>query len=140
MDTSFHYLAMANQSMIQKKLFSQLKDTNLTLGQPKVLDYLKKHDGANQKEIAAGCHIEPASLTSILSRMEEKNMIERRMKDGNRRSLYVFLTEYGKELQTIVEENFLLIETQAFQGISDAEREQFMNTFLKIYENLATKE
>lgn len=36
------------------------------MGQPKVLDYLKDHDGSSQKEIARACHIEPGSLTSIL--------------------------------------------------------------------------
>ena len=58
MEESFHYLSMANQMLIQKKLMENVKSTGLTLGQPKVLDYLKHHDGANQKEIAAGCHIE----------------------------------------------------------------------------------
>ena len=29
----------------------------LTPGQPKVLDYLKEHDGASQKEIAGACGI-----------------------------------------------------------------------------------
>ena len=77
MNDSFHYLSMANHMMIQKKLMEQLKDTGLTLGQPKVLDYLKDHDGASQKEIAAGCLIEAGSLTSILNRMEEKGLIER---------------------------------------------------------------
>ena len=66
MNDSFHYLSMANHMMVQKKLMEQLKDTGLTLGQPKVLDYLKDHDGASQKEIAAGCLIEAGSLTSIL--------------------------------------------------------------------------
>ncbi|MFQ8842414.1 MAG: hypothetical protein ACLR8P_17485 [Clostridium fessum] len=57
----------------------QLKDTGLTLGRPKVLDYLKEHDGAKSKEIAAGCLIEAGSLTSILNRsMEEKDLIERK--------------------------------------------------------------
>lgn len=56
----------------------KLKDTGLTLGQPKVLDYLQDHDGANQAEIARACHIEPASLTSVLNRMEEKALVERR--------------------------------------------------------------
>ena len=64
MNDSFHYLSMANHMMVQKKLMEQLKDTGLTLGQPKVLDYLKDHDGASQKEIAAGCLIEAGSLTS----------------------------------------------------------------------------
>ncbi|MFR7668000.1 MAG: MarR family transcriptional regulator [Mediterraneibacter faecis] len=36
------------------------------------MDYLKDHDGANQKEIAAACHIEAGSLTSVLNRMEDR--------------------------------------------------------------------
>lgn len=58
MDTSLHYLTMANQMLIQKRLLERVKASGLTLGQPKVLDYLKDHDGASQKEIAAGCFIE----------------------------------------------------------------------------------
>lgn len=77
MDASFHYLSMINHMTVQKKLMEQLKDTGLTLGQPKVLDYLKDHDGVSQKEIAAGCLIEAGSLTSILNRMEEKELIEK---------------------------------------------------------------
>ena len=61
---SIHYLLMADHFMVQKALLSQIKDTELTMGQPKVLDYLKDHDGACQKDIAAGCHIEPASITA----------------------------------------------------------------------------
>ena len=85
---SFHYLSMAVHSMIQKNFMEQVKSSGLTSGQPKVLDYLRDHNGANQKEIAAACHIEPGSLTSVLNRMEEKGLIERRMLDGNRRTFY----------------------------------------------------
>ena len=81
---SFHYLSMAVHSMIQKNFMEQVKSSGLTSGQPKVLDYLRDHNGANQKEIAAACHIEPGSLTSVLNRMEENGLIERRMLDGNR--------------------------------------------------------
>lgn len=109
-DASFHYLLMATHTTLQKKLLAQLKDTGLTLGQPKVLDYLKEHDGANQTEIARGCHIEAASLTSILNRMEEKGIIERRMLNGNRRSLHVFLTDKGRELGLQVDRS--LFESQ----------------------------
>lgn len=52
MNLSFHYLLMANQAMVQKELLSRLTDTPLSLGQPKILDYLNEHNGANQKEIA----------------------------------------------------------------------------------------
>ena len=138
MNTSFHYLLMANQALLHKRLLNGLSDTCLTLGQPKVLDYLKEHNGVSQKEIAAGCHIEAASLTSILSRMEEKGMIERKMLNGNRRSLYVFLTDFGKELCDTVEQEFRNIEEIAFAGITEEERQKFMDTFVKIYGNLTS--
>ena len=44
MDDTLHYLIMANQMLVQKALLEQLKDTGLTIGQPKILDYLKDHD------------------------------------------------------------------------------------------------
>lgn len=140
MDKPFHYLSMSNHMMIQKHLMEYLKDSGLTLGQPKVLDYLKIYDGASQKEIAAACHIEAGSLTSILNRMEEKGIIERRMLNGNRRTYYIFLTESGKKLQKLVEQGFSKIEKEVWDGISDIERDAFMKTFLKINENLNKQE
>ena len=121
----------------KKKLMEQLKDTGLTLGQPKVLDYLKEHDGASQKEIAAGCLIEAGSLTSILNRMEEKDLIERKMLNGNRRTFHIFMTESGKKNQKLVVEAFEKIEKTALNGISEEEQKQFMDIFCRIYRNLA---
>ena len=137
MNNSFHYLSMANHMMVQKKLMEQLKDTGLTLGQPKVLDYLKDHDGASQKEIAAGCLIEAGSLTSILNRMEEKGLIERKMLNGNRRTFHIFMTESGKKNQKLVEETFEKIEETALNNISEEEQKVFMEIFHRIYRNLA---
>ena len=137
MNDSFHYLSMANHMMVQKKLMEQLKDTGLTLGQPKVLDYLKDHDGASQKEIAAGCLIEAGSLTSILNRMEEKGLIERKMLNGNRRTFHIFMTESGKKNLKLVEETFEKIEETALNNVSEEEQKVFMEIFLRIYRNLA---
>ena len=121
---SFHYLSMAVHSMIQKNFMEQVKASGLTSGQPKVLDYLRDHNGANQKEIAAACHIEPGSLTSVLNRMEENGLIERRMLDGNRRTFYIFMTDEGSRLKNLVEDNFASIEKKAFRNISS---EDLMN-------------
>lgn len=55
---NFHYLLMSGHAIYLKQLMAQLNHTGLTPGQPKVLDYLMAHDGANQREIADACHIE----------------------------------------------------------------------------------
>ena len=136
---SFHYLSMAVHSTIQKNFMEQVKSSGLTSGQPKVLDYLRDHNGANQKEIAAACHIEPGSLTSVLNRMEEKGLIERRMLEGNRRTFYIFMTDEGSRLKDLVEDNFASIEKKSFRNISSEDQASFMETFSKIYENLMNK-
>ena len=122
--------------LVQKGLLDGLKDTGLTIGQPKVLDYLKYHDGSSQKDIARGCFLEAGSLTSILNRMEEKGLIERKTLNGNRRTYHIFLTETGKESLKSVEQTFTKIENQALCGISKEELKNFMITYKKIYKNL----
>lgn len=136
MKETLHYLLMADHSMLQKALIGSIKDTGLTPGQPKVLDYLLLHDGTVQKEIAAACHIEPASLTSILNGMEGKNLIERKEQNGNRRSSYVFLTEKGREFAKRLEKDFAKIEETALNGFDEKEREQLCGLLSRLYENM----
>ena len=140
MKGTLHYLLMVNHLAFQKALLVGIKDTNLTAGQPKVLDYLRDHDGAVQKEIAAACHIEPATLTSILLGMENKNLIIRKMHGNNRRSLYVYLTKQGKELAEHVESVFCKIEERALKNFTDEEQTLLNDFLIRIKENLNDKE
>lgn len=140
MDKSYHYLIMINHTLFQKKVLNKLMEIGLTPGQPKVLDYLSLHDGSMQKDIAYGCQIDPATLTGILERMEEKGLVERRFMKGNRRSSYVYLTEIGRENSKRVAATFVEIEALVFEGFDMSEREQFMNMLYKICCNMANVE
>lgn len=137
---SYHYLIMSIQMLFQKELLNALKDTGLSMGQPKIIDYLKDHDGVSQKNLAFGCHIEPASLTSLLNRMEKQNLIERRMLHGNRRSLYVYLTKKGWEMASIISSVFDELENKIFEKIPDSDRDHLMKILEKIYETMLEKE
>ena len=136
MKESLHYLLMANYFMIQKALVTSVKDTGLTSGQPKVLDYLKNHNGAVQKDIAAGCHIEPASLTAILNGMETKGLIERRLCPDNHRFYNVYLTETGRLYVDRLENEFDTIESYALQNFSEADKEQLIEYLSRIYNTM----
>lgn len=136
MKESLHYLLMANHFMIQKALVTSVKDTGLTSGQPKVLDYLKDHNGAVQKDIAAGCHIEPASLTAILNGMETKGLFERRLCPDNHRFYNVYLTETGRLYVGRLENEFDTIESYALQNFSEADKEQLIEYLSRIYNTM----
>ncbi|MDO5397400.1 MAG: MarR family transcriptional regulator [bacterium] len=139
MKESLHYLLMANHLLFQKSLLAGIKDINLTPGQPKILDYLLFHDCAVQKEIAEACHIEPATITSVLLGMEKKGLIVRKNINGNRRSLYVCLTNKGKLLAEQVELRFGVIEKKALLGFNDEEKEMLTAFLTRINKNLINK-
>lgn len=139
MKQSLHYLLMSNHLLFQKSLLADIKDTNLTPGQPKVLDYLLSHNGAVQKEIAKACHIEPATITSVLLGMENCGLIERKNLNGNRRSLYVYLTEKGKSLAEQVEATFGIIEEKSLLCFREDEKELLIDLLTKLNQNLCNK-
>ena len=136
MKETLHYLLMFDHLMVQKALLSSVKDTGLTPGQPKILDYLLHHDGAIQIEIAIFCHIEPASLTTILNGMENKGYIERKTIDNNRRSLHVYLTETGKKYADRLNLEFARIESDALKGFDEKDTQQLYDLLNRVYQNM----
>ena len=133
---SLHYLLMKTHAHINRLILSQAAAIGLSPGQPKILECLLLNGECNQKAIAENCEIEQATVGSILSRMERDGLIERRMLHGNRRSYHIFVTAKGKEKQQRVAEGFAEVETCAFEGVAEAEKEAFLHTFAILYENL----
>lgn len=137
---SLHYLLMKSHSVMQRKIYSEAQKIGLTSGQPKILDYLYDHEGSDQKTIAGYCEIEPATLGSILLRMEQKGLIERRQKNGNRRSLFVYLTESGKDACEKMHDIFSQKDEQAIEGLNSEEVDRLKKMLTKVCENLDRKD
>ena len=136
MEPNFHYQIMAAHTDLQKKVLARLRKEGLTAGQPKVLDYLIEHNGANQKSIAFGCHMEPASASSVLAGMEQSGLICRRAEQGDRRSLRVYLTATGREKAKTDQQVFAQLEEQALGGLDSKQRQELIGLLVRVAENL----
>lgn len=133
---TFHYMLMVTQAEFQRKVLELTAKEGLLPGQPKILDFLKDHDGCEQKDIANGCRLDPATVTGLLNRMETAGLVTRNQKDGNRRSYQILMTSKGKKLQKKTDEIFEKCEALALNNITDTERELYMKLMYQIYENL----
>ena len=136
MEESLHYLLMTDHLLFQKAFLASVKETDLTPGQPKILEYLLYHDGTVQKEIASACHIEPATMTSVLFGMEKKGFILRKNLNGNRRSIYIYLTDKGRSLAKQVESTFRIMEEKALLDFSKDEKEMFTAFLMRMSKNI----
>lgn len=109
---------------------------DLTAGQPRMLYYLFDHNGCIQREIAADCHMEPASVTSVLNSMERAALIEKKPVKGDRRALGVWLTEKGFEKKKVIDEIFTSMADECFKDFSEDERQLAGDFLARIFNNI----
>lgn len=137
MDDSFHHRLLLTQTVFQKQVVFEAAEQGLLPGQSKILDYLLSHDGCEQKTLGEDFHLEAATVTGILRRMDEAGLIEKHVREGNRKSQYVFLTEKGRRIATeSVRPILAACEDQALEGFTEEERNVLLNGLQKIYENM----
>lgn len=123
--------------MHRKKSRQYFQELELTDGQPKVLSILSKMEGCVQKELAEACRVEPATMTSLLKNMEQTNLIVKEKKQiSGKRAYGIYLTEEGKVLADKVEDIVVKMEQISFAGFTPEEKEQFLELFTRIYQNL----
>lgn len=137
---SFHHLLMKSHTLLNKKIMTAAQSYNLTVGQPKILEYLLEVKCADQKSIAKYCEIEPATVGSILNRMEEAELIERKRENGNRRSLFVSLTEKGYQKALTTQQLFEKAEKIALDSIPEELQQKVCEVLEKVYDNLQKAE
>ena len=129
---SLHYLLMKSHLMLSRKILAEASKLGLTAGQPKVLDFLRTHEEADQKTIASYCEIEQTTVGSILLRMEKAGLIVRRQHEGNRRSLFVSLTDKGKEAAQQTAHIFQHAETPLMSALTEDEQETLKKLLMKV--------
>lgn len=140
MEHSFHHVLMKTYFVLHRTVMTRAKKLGLTSGQPKILEYLSEQEGVEQKTIALHCEIERATAGSILERMEKEGLIERRRKEGNRRSLYVYLTPAGRALAKQTRQIFADAERAAFAGMQKEEVASLRAALERVYENLTRED
>ena len=76
----------------------KMKPLALTRSQWRVVAYVSRMPGISQSELAASLECSRMAITSLLDRMQGKELIERREVAGDRRVRSVHLTAKGKAL------------------------------------------
>ncbi|ASJ22243.1 MarR family winged helix-turn-helix transcriptional regulator [Brachyspira hampsonii] len=127
---------MKANSMFARKVMYEANKIGLTSGQPKILYFLSRFEEADQKTIASYLEIEQATVGSILLGMEKSGLIERKQREGNRRSLYVFLTEKGAEVSKKMEKIFEDAENIATDKLSEKDKEKLKKLLIEMCNSL----
>jgi DNA-binding MarR family transcriptional regulator len=124
----------------RNRIKSEFSKIGLSEGQPKILNYLMKNNGCIQREIAENCKIKSATVTSVLSIMEKKELIYRNQNDENRQILNVFITDSGILAQKEVIKIFNYLDELCFHNFSKEEKATTIRLLNGIQNNLDSDE
>ncbi len=115
---------------------TMMRRNGLTAGVPPILDYLHDHNGCIQNELSRNCHLEPATITSILTTMERDGLIERRADPGDRRVWRVYMTGVGAEADKTLRRTSARIAELCFEGFAPEEIDAALGILARITRNM----
>lgn len=98
MQIPFHVMVIKALSAQRGAAYPYLTQEGLSPGQPKILSYLIQHNQCRQKDLATYYNIEPATVSRLLANMEEKGLVRRESRQGDKRSATVAITKKGEQV------------------------------------------
>ena len=122
------------------KFLAQKNITAFNGEQGRILHVLWENDGISNRELSKKSGLAMSSLTTMLERMEEKNLLIRKFCPTDKRKILIFLTNYAKSLKSEYDEISDKMNEISFEGISDEERLAFEATLEKVLYNFEKAE
>jgi len=139
MDENIGTLLAQVSRLLRRSFDERARGIGVTRPQWQVLSLLKIHAGSNQGSLAELLEVEPITLGRMIDRLQEAELVERRADPTDRRAWRIFLTDKGEGLLDKLRPFGLDTLTQALEGVSEAERDQFMATLARVRSNLSRK-
>ncbi|MCM3186413.1 MarR family transcriptional regulator [Priestia megaterium] len=97
---------------------------------------LYERNGQKQNELATRNERDQASVSRLLVNMIKKNLVERVSHPTDYRVNVIYLTDYGEEIRSDLEELAKRTVAEASYGIAEEELQYCLDTLNKIRNNL----
>ena len=131
------YLFKNINDKLKVKADADLKHSNLTLAQSRVLAFLDSRGGqTTQKEIEVHLEVSHPTVVGIISRMEKNGHLRCWVDETDKRNKIVALTEQAKALGEEMEQRISANEKMLLASLSEADIKKLKQLLLIIYNNL----
>lgn len=120
---------------------SHLKNRIITKTQAEILYYIREKNDhnieVNQKDIQVKFHLTNPTVTGVLNRLEEKNLVSRRVSEKSARCNRLMITDSGRE-ELLEGANIIAqLEKEFLSCLSSEEQKNLSKLLLKLFhENL----
>lgn len=125
---------------IMNKILSEKNISAFSGEQGRILHVLWEEDGISIKELSFKTGLAVSTLTTMIDRMEEANLIKRIPDKKDRRKILIKLTEYTNSLKGVYDEISQKITDYSYDGFSENEIETMERLLKKMLDNVEKAE
>lgn len=134
---SVDYKIKLLSQLLSRRFNEHLEHLKLTPFHWIVLCCLWEEDGLPTSSIGEKLKQVGGTLTGVIDRMEERGLVRRERNMQDRRVWRIWLTDAGRELETVLPPIVEEIRQQAMQGFSDGDRRLFSELLNRAVANLS---
>lgn len=127
-----NFLLTKAQQTVYQYFKSRLAEYDVTPVQHGILASLWQNDGQSPSQIACSLNLDSSTITGLLDRMENKQLLQRQPDAQDRRALRVFLTETGKELRVPLEKVVEEANVYVLEHLGSEEQDELKKLLVKV--------
>jgi len=121
---------------VKVRLESRLLAHGVHAGQQFILECLWREDGLTPGELAQRIGVETPTVTRAAQRMEATGLVRRIPDPDDARLVRVYLTERGREVQTLLPALLRTATEEVLAGLAQEERTELVRLLKRVQKNL----
>ncbi|WP_447757299.1 MarR family winged helix-turn-helix transcriptional regulator [Sphingopyxis fribergensis] len=139
MSETIGFLLNDTARLFRRSFNARTRDSGITALQWRLITYLKRHEGVRQGPLAELIEVEPITLSRMVDRLVEAELVERRADPADRRAWQLYLTPRASELLHGMRPIADALTAEAIEGLSAAEVDQLVGLVERVRANLSRR-
>lgn len=140
MSETIGFLLNDTARLFRRAFNARTKSSGITALQWRLITYLKRHEGIRQGPLADLIEVEPITLSRMVDRLVEAELIERRADPADRRAWQLFLTARARQLLDGMRPIAEALTADASEGLTAAEQATLVELVERVRANLSRRE
>ena len=140
MSETIGFLLNDTARLFRRAFNARTKQSGITALQWRLISYLKRHEGIRQGPLAELIEVEPITLSRMVDRLVEAELVERRADPTDRRAWRLYLTPRTGAIVGGMRDIADALTEEATEGLSAAERAQLIELVERVRANLSRRE
>lgn len=126
--------------VLTKSLQARLAEHSVSFGHWAFLRVLWVAEGMTQRELSEEAGVMEPTTFAAIKAMEAQGLVERRLENGNRKKVHIYLTRKGRDLKEVLVPLAEEVNEIAVRNLSPEDLETTRRTLLTIIRNLVADE